>query len=127
MTTMNIPTGVDQEIFQEMQELMEDDFPLLLQTFLEDTPELLKQINEAVSGDLTDQAGRADQVGQLGAAAHQLKSTSASLGFTALEQLADQLEEIGNGTDAGEAAALCQQANTSYGELAPFLTEQLDS
>ena len=124
MTTMNIPTGVDQEIFQEMQELMEDDFPLLLQTFLEDTPELLKQINEAVSGDLTDQAV---QVGQLGAAAHQLKSTSASLGFTALEQLAHQLEAIGNGADAGEAPALCQQVNSSYSELAPFLTEQLDS
>ena len=118
MTTMNIPTGVDPEIFQDMQELMEDDFSLLLQTFLEDTPALLEQINGAV---------KPDQAAQLSAAAHQLKSTCASLGFTALEQLANQLEAIGNGADAGEAPALCQQANASYDELAPFLTEQLDS
>ena len=115
--TTDTPDGVNLEMFQEMQELMEEDFPLLLETYLDDTPVLLEQINSANS---------AGEPASLAAAAHQLKSTSASLGFTVLEELAGKLEAIGNGADTGAATDLYDQANANYTQLAPFLIAHLD-
>ena len=115
--TTDTPDGVDLEMFQDMKELMEEDFPLLLETYLDDTPLLLEQINSANS------TGNPQG---LTAPAHQLKSTSASLGFTTLEALASQLEDIGNGADSSEAVALCEQVNTNYAQLTPFLTTHLE-
>ena len=115
--TTDTPDGVDLEMFQEMQELMEEDFPLLLETFLDDTPVLLAQINDANS---------AGNPKGLTAPAHQLKSTSASLGFTVLENLGSQLEAIGSGEDSGDAALLYEQVQANYTQLTPFLTAHLD-
>ena len=117
--TIDTPNGLDLDIFQEMQELMEEDFPLLLQTYLDDTPLLLEQVNSANS--TADAAS-------LAAAAHQLKSTSASLGCVLLETLAEELEAIGNGADGlegSEAPALYEKAQTNYNEMKPFLAQHL--
>ena len=114
--TTETPNGLDLEMFQEMQELMEEDFPLLLQTYLDDTPVLLEQINSANS---------AGEPASLAAAAHQLKSTSASLGFTLLEELAGELEAIGNGAADAEAAALYEKALANYTQLEPFLNQHM--
>ena len=117
--TIDTPNGLDLDMFQEMQELMEEDFPLLLQTYLDDTPLLLEQINNANS--TVDAAS-------LAAAAHQLKSTSASLGFALLETLAEELETIGNGgdgVDGSEAPALYEKALANYNETKPFICKHL--
>ncbi|RLA17619.1 MAG: hypothetical protein DRQ60_01580 [Gammaproteobacteria bacterium] len=116
--TSTTPTGIDLKLFTEMQELMEEEFSPLVETYLEDTPKLLAEINNAVASDSVD-------LSALASAAHQLKSTSASLGFTDLEKHAETMERIGLATIAGDPAPSYQAAQLSYSLLRLFLEGHL--
>jgi len=113
------PSGIDLELFMQMQALMEDEFAELLQTYLDDTPNLLTAIHGAII------ATPADLVA-LTHAAHQLKSTSASLGFTELEQLGRTLEQFGGEQTGGDPAQLHRQADESFARLLPFIQHHID-
>lgn len=60
-----------------------EELAILLEIYVEDTPQLLNQMREAITQNNSD---------TLGAAAHRLKSSSATLGSVALAQLCQQLE-----------------------------------
>ena len=110
----NLPNGVDHPTFKEMVEIMEEEFAPLLQTYLDDTPALLTQIRSATSSTPADFEA-------LAAAAHQLKSTSGSLGFTELEGLARTLERTAQSADEAAVNPLLERAEYCFQQLTPFL------
>jgi HPt (histidine-containing phosphotransfer) domain-containing protein len=112
------PPGIDLELYNEMREIMGDEFAELLQTFIDDTPVLLASIHESINAKPVDLVATAS-------AAHQIKSTSASLGFLQLAQLADNLEQSGERKTNGNLTELCRQTNESFSRLRPFLQQHL--
>lgn len=113
MTVTNLPAHlVDIEVFDEMREALEEDFADLIQTFLEDAPQLLDDIASGLG------SGSVETVQM---AAHSLKSTSASLGFVGLSVDAETLEKIARGGQLDGGLKLLDQLQISFGELKGYL------
>lgn len=77
MTDMHI----DHRVLSELQEVMEDGYLQLLETFLEDSGRRLDELHGARNAD------------ELGVAAHSFKGSSSNMGAVGLAQLCHQLEE----------------------------------
>jgi HPt (histidine-containing phosphotransfer) domain-containing protein len=72
---------LDDDVLSTLQSIMEDQYPVLLDTFLQDSEKLLVRLHAARS------------VQALGEAAHTLKGSSSNMGAQALADLCRQLEE----------------------------------
>ena len=72
---------LDQDVLSALQEVMEEHYSELLETFLSDSEERLQMLREA------------DDVTQLISAAHSFKGSSSNMGAVALASLCQQLEE----------------------------------
>ena len=72
---------IDHEVLSGLQEVMEDDYLSLLDTFLKDSEVRLSQLHKATSPE------------ELGYAAHSFKGSSSNMGAKALAELCRQLEE----------------------------------
>jgi signal transduction histidine kinase/CheY-like chemotaxis protein/HPt (histidine-containing phosphotransfer) domain-containing protein len=81
--TKPAPPSIDRGVFDELLEVMGDEFAALVKVYLEDTPKNLRILAEA--------AKRGDTDGMV-APAHSLKSTSANLGANRLSDLAKKIE-----------------------------------
>lgn len=74
-------THIDHKVVSDLQEVMEDGYLHLLETFLDDSQRRLSQLHEARNA------------AELGLAAHSFKGSCANMGAVALAQLCQQLEE----------------------------------
>jgi len=74
---------LDRGIVAELREVMEDGFDELVETYLNNSPELMEALQRAAE---------AGDVKALVASAHSLKSSSANMGATELTSLAGQVE-----------------------------------
>lgn len=72
---------LDHDVLSALQEVMEAEYPMLLDTFLCDSEERLRLLRKA------------DDTRQLVATAHSFKGSSSNMGATRLAQLCDQLEQ----------------------------------
>jgi len=72
---------LDYDVLSALQEVMEEEYPLLLDTFLTDSEVRLNELH------------RATDPQQLGQAAHSFKGSSSNMGATQLADLCRQLEE----------------------------------
>ena len=79
---------------------------MLIDLFLGDTPELLARIEAAVA---------ANDSQELAAAAHALKSSSATLGAIQMRDLCLQLEQMGHAGEATQAVPQLQLLHAAYG------------
>lgn len=77
MTDMHI----DHKVLSDLQEVMEDGYLQLVDTFLEDSERRLNQLHEAKDAQ------------ELGLAAHSFKGSSSNMGAIGLAELCRQLEE----------------------------------
>ena len=93
--TQSRQADFDLETLRETREMMGSRFPLLAQAYLDDARAYLAEIRLGLE---TQDAKR------VAAAAHPLKSSSASLGLLGLAVLARQIEETAR---QGDALALC--------------------
>jgi len=84
----------------------------VVQAFLEDTPKLFGNLRRALA------AGDAKGVA---AAAHTLKSTSATLGVTALAECCREMEQRGRAGDLAGLAALQAEAEGMFERARPLL------
>lgn len=71
---------IDQKVLSDLQEVMEDGYLQLLETFLEDSERRISQLHGAKSAS------------ELGMAAHSFKGSSGNMGAAALAELCHQLE-----------------------------------
>ena len=107
---MSNPT-IDTAVFTELQEAAGADFVQeLVNTFLEEAPQMLKELRDAQATGLADVFRRA---------AHSLKSNSNTFGATRLGEMARDLELGGMITDTAPLAAL----EAEYQTVATALTE----
>ena len=83
-------THLNRDVLSSLQEVMGDDYPTLLDTFLADSEVRLNQLHE--TGDAET----------LGATAHSFKGSSGHLGAVRLAQLCQRLEAL----PLGQAMAL---------------------
>ncbi|SDS91474.1 HPt (histidine-containing phosphotransfer) domain-containing protein [Pseudomonas asplenii] len=72
---------LDYEVLSALQEVMEDEYPVLLETFLNDSEKRLGQLHQA------------DNRVELGLLAHSFKGSSSNMGALYLADLCRQLEE----------------------------------
>jgi len=72
---------IDHSVLRDLQEVMEEGYLQLLETFLEDSEQRLSQLHGARTAN------------ELGMAAHSFKGSSGNMGAVGLAQLCQQLEE----------------------------------
>lgn len=94
---------LDAKMLQSLREI--DALAEVIDIYLENFPQLLQSINAAVSG--------ADAVA-LRSAAHSMKSTSGTLGASAMFELCKQLEAMGRAGTTAEAPALVSQIEGEF-------------
>ncbi|MDB5984195.1 MAG: Hpt protein [Pseudomonas sp.] len=76
---------VDYDVLSALQEVMEGEYPVLLDTFLKDSEQRLAQLQHAL-------ANQAVGLEELGMAAHSFKGSSGNLGAVRLAELCSLLE-----------------------------------
>lgn len=96
---------LDSTVLASLQDVMEDEYPVLLDTFLADSEERLRLLRVA--------AEAADAQG-LRLAAHSFKGSCSNMGAPTLAGLCRQLEEIGRKEQLDEAAELIDQVEREF-------------
>ena len=76
-------SAIDRSILDEMAEIMGEEFPDLVRTYLDSAPDLIQQLQSAVQQDGVD---------ALIGPAHSLKASSNDLGATQLAEVAQAIE-----------------------------------
>ena len=104
---------IDRATFEGLTELVGDDFiSELVETFFEEAPGLLAEMEQALDGNDADSFRRA---------AHSLKSNGNSFGATRLAGLARELETLGRDGRLEEAGPRMPQLQSTYEETAQAL------
>ncbi len=96
---------LDSAVLAALQDVMEDDYPALLDTFLADSEERLRLLRQAAE-DMDGQALRL--------AAHSFKGSCSNMGAPLLAGLCKQLEEVGRRERLTEAAELIEQVEREF-------------
>jgi len=90
---------LDKNVLATLQEVMEGEYPMLLDAFLNDSEERLRALHDAWD------AGRAEPLRQ---AAHSFKGSCSSMGAMVLADLCRHLEELAGGEALEGGAALIE-------------------
>lgn len=99
--------SLDMQLISDLKELMEDEFPSLVEIYLHDSVDRMQQIEAAVT------AADGDKVRH---AAHSLKGSSSNIGAVELVTLCQKLEEMGkaNQLDAATAQVTLIQSELAH-------------
>lgn len=87
---------LNSELFNELKDIMEEEFPLLLETYLRDSQLQYQRIDEAWKRQSMDEMRRS---------AHSLKGSSANIGAEQLAALCAELESKAKESDQTRMAA----------------------
>lgn len=93
-------TAFDQAVIEQLQELMGDDFMLLVETFVNDSTQRMATINEAIANNDAE---------LLRTTAHGLKGSALNLSASNLSELASTLEAMGKAGDINQASAVADK------------------
>jgi len=116
---MNPQSVIDQPTFETLKESMGADFlPELVQAYLEETPQLLLKLQEALA--------KKDCI-EFRQAAHSIKSTSNSFGALEFGALAKELEMIGREGNLENAPGKVKDLVEGYAMVIRTLKELIDA
>jgi len=93
---------LDRDALSALQDIMEDEYPLLLDTFLEDSSKRLGQLHQA------------SNAADLAAAAHSFKGSSSNMGALRLAELCRQLEQLAGQSPLAGVEGLINQIDREY-------------
>ncbi|MWV12578.1 Hpt domain-containing protein [Pseudomonas sp. R-28-1W-6] len=96
---------LDSNVLLTLQDVMEDEYPVLLDTFLADSTERLRGLQ---------QARQAADAQALRLAAHSFKGSCSNMGAAQLAGLCKQLEEAARREQLDEAPALIEQIEREF-------------
>ena len=100
---------IDLAVFVNLREMMGADFMVeLVDTYLQDSPEMLAQMHQALDAQDAESFRRA---------AHSLKSNSANFGAMQLSALARELEMMGRENRLGQAGETLVKAEKEYAQV----------
>jgi len=108
--------AIKMEALDELRSLMGDSLDEVLQTFIDYVPRQIDALSKAITN--LD----ADSIFNI---AHQMKSSSSSIGALGLAQTAEQIELIGRSGSTEGAAELLKQLKDLYADVEILLREEL--
>jgi len=100
---------LDPEVLSGLQEVMEGEYPKLLDTFLDDSQKRVEALRKA-----------RDDAKALGRIAHSFKGSSGNLGAMRLAQLCQRLEVESVGAGVGDLGALVDQIDREFALVKPL-------
>ena len=109
---------VDAETLDSLRELMEEEFPALVQSYLDDTHDILGKINDAIENGDNE---------ELKLHAHALKSSSANMGTLGVSGNAAELERLGKEGTTGNAAPLFDKVREESARVRAVLERELQT
>ena len=107
---------VDVEALEELKEVMEDEFSVLIETYLEDSVVRLDSLKDAV-GSLDTEAVRKE--------AHSFKGSSGNIGAPKLADLCRRLEDMGKDGDVKDASPLLDEIVVEYQEVKSIMENMI--
>lgn len=107
---------VDIEALRELKEIMEDQFSMLVETFLQDSATRMDEIDAALA------AGDADA---LRSAAHSFKGSSSNLGISSLTDPLFKLESMGRDGNMEGGQPLAEEVRTMFSQVSEILKNEL--
>jgi HPt (histidine-containing phosphotransfer) domain-containing protein len=104
---------LDHEVLSTLREVMEDGYPLLLETFLVDSEERSRQL-------------KTNDTNQLIATAHSFKGSSSNMGAIRLSELCDQLEQRAKELSPGGIEILVAEIGREFSIVRCLYKEELE-
>lgn len=108
---------IDEEAITELKEMLEDEFPDLIETYISDTQTKLDLLQQEIAN------GNAVEVRKL---AHSLKGASVNIGIMAFGELCHDLEEQAKTEQSGDFKAGMGAITEEFATLVPLLNEYLN-
>ncbi len=96
---------LDESVLMSLKEVMEDEYPLLLETFLCDSQERIRLLQQAIAN---------DDAPAVRNAAHSFKGSCSNMGAALLAGFCKQLEEAGRTAQLAQAPALLSAIEAEF-------------
>ncbi|MDL5595498.1 MULTISPECIES: Hpt domain-containing protein [Pseudomonas] len=98
---------VDRDVLSALQEVMEDGYPELLDTFLADSEARLRELQKTADADA------------LSSVAHSFKGSSSNMGATRLAELCQELEQHARDKSPSEIIKLVADIHDEFADVRP--------
>lgn len=108
---------IDTEMLNELKEVMEDDFEILINTFLTDSESRLEDVEcayDSLDGE------------KLRGSAHSFKGSCSNVGAAKLAEICKKVEELGKEDKPGEAGPLIEEIKTEFDAVRIILKEHIN-
>lgn len=102
---MNDKPHLDEEALTELQDVMEDEFTVLIETYLRDSFDRIQSLRDAIKVSDADAFGKT---------AHSFKGSSINIGAPRLGELCLKAEEAAKDSQLNEAAAVVDAIETEF-------------
>lgn len=113
---VNAADHLDLESLAELKDVMEEDFGLLIETFIEDSAMRIASLHSALSGDDAE---------ALRQAAHSFKGSCANIGATQLAGHCKVMEDLGHEGVTTGAANILAEAESEYAIVKQLMEQDL--
>lgn len=98
---------VDRDVLSTLHEVMEDAYPELLDTFLVDSENRLRELQQTADAEV------------LSSVAHSFKGSSSNMGATRLAELCQELEQHAKDKSPSEIIKLVADIHSEFGDVRP--------
>lgn len=113
---MNDKPHLDEEALAELRDVMEDEFDILIQTYITDSSERIEALHQALTGDDQDAFAKT---------AHSFKGSSINIGACRLGDLCLTAEQIGREGRLEEARQLLPELEAEFITVRQLMEESL--
>lgn len=113
---MNDKPHLDEEALAELRDVMEDEFDILIQTYISDSRERIQALHQALSGDHQDAFAKT---------AHSFKGSSINIGASRLGELCFRAEKAGREGRLDDARQLMPELEAEFATVRQLMEEAL--
>ncbi len=114
---MNDKPHLDEEALVELQEVMEDEFDVLIKTYIKDSTDRIDHLRHALGSEDADSFAKT---------AHSFKGSSINIGAPKLGELCLQAEKAGKDNRLNDASAVVDEIESEFQQVEQTLMRFLD-